>query len=1035
MRIQTRLLLFTSALVLVTATVVGGIGYKIGAAAFRGINERFLMQVRDQKAQELKNEIESIGNGLRTLSELTAARNTIPNLAKDYKELSQQIKDVPSTAQSEVSRYYSPSLQPEFLRALAKMPNTAIYMQWRYIHEAKEKDVPVRDIVSFRDPSSYRIFKGIAAIHPLLHDFAQQYHLEDLVLIDTSGQVLYTVEKSFNFGTNLAKGVLSSSPLAQAYRWSLSASPRNYQVFDLAPQSSFVAKNSLWISVPVYDETRLLGSLVAQVAESRIQEILRQDGSAEVLLLGKYDSPPNLKSLQTSTRVSVPGVDWVLVSKLRDDGSQPSLARFSTNVILFLAPVLLLLLLIAFLFSRRMVRPLHQLSSSLENFGSGNKIPYQGHDEFEPIVSQLNQLSESQDTTKRLQKFLADGIAATRAILFVVDEAQRIQLVSDTTAEMLGVSSSSLKGTELKMWLDLGSEKLNSKKRQEAQLRSISGKAIPIEIGSVEVEDTRDNKHKSIVITGVDITLQKKLQKEVELKEMLFKELQSASHVGSFRRDIVTGETIWSEETFKIFGLDPKKVRPSYQLYRSFILPEDLITFDQAAEVSHKEMKPFSIDVRARRADTLELIWLRCTARNDFDDYGNPVVTYGTIQDITEMKRGEQSLIAAKNEALKSSQAKSEFLARMSHEIRTPMNAIMGMADLLKETKLSEDQQYYVTIFCKAGEVLMALINDILDLSKIEAGEVSLENIPFDMEKLLTDIQDIMRPRAMEKGLEYSFEISPQVNPHLLGDPTKIRQVLINLISNSVKFTERGSIRVTLGRNPSKKDHLLISVNDTGLGIPQSKQHLIFQKFSQADSTITRRYGGTGLGLAISKSLVELMGGQIWFKSREGVGTSFFITIPYHEQIAHPVTHKPIPMQAGKLDFVAKRERDPNRKLRILLADDTEDNRILFIRYLSREPFEIVEAENGLEAIDKIKSEKFDIIFMDVQMPELDGYATTARIREWEDSHHQEHTPIIALTAHALSEDRAKSIKAGCDDHITKPFKKNTILSVIEKYS
>lgn len=561
--------------------------------------------------------------------------------------------------------------------------------------------------------------------------------------------------------------------------------------------------------------------------------------------------------------------------------------------------------------------------------------------------------------------------------------------------------------------------------------------SAPPEQKNPPADETYNSLAKSLAAAiATNLRQKKEFEQELKMQKNLLKDSQALSRTGSFRWEMQTGKTIWSAQLFEILGIDPKGPIPDFDKCRSLVHPDDLTLLDAAYSNTYKNLSPLSIDLRLRKADTLELIWIRMIGQIEYDPSGHPLITSGVVQDITNLKKAELALISVKDEALKASQAKSEFLAHMSHEIRTPMNAIMGMAELLFETNLNKDQEYYVTIFRKSGEALMTLINDILDLSKIEAGEISIENIPFDLDKLMLDLQEILKPRALEKGLGFSFEIAEDIKTHLMGDPNKLRQVLINLVSNSIKFTARGQIRISIVKNPTKKDSLLIGVSDSGVGIAPSKQHLIFQKFSQADSSITRRYGGTGLGLAISKSLIELMGGQIWFKSRENIGTTFFITIPQREQIYNPTLQQPVPMKTPNLDFLhAPLPRDPNKKIRILLADDTEDNRILFAHYLKNGPFEIIEAENGLQALDKIKSDEFDLVFMDVQMPEMDGYAATAQVREWEKKVSHSHIPIIALTAHALSDDRNKSLKAGCDEHITKPFKKETLLNMINRYS
>lgn len=760
------------------------------------------------------------------------------------------------------------------------------------------------------------------------------------------------------------------------------------------------------------------------------------------------------KTLRSVGKVHLGNTDWILISKISLQEAYNPLTNKFIPVLLATLFMVLVALGAAYWMAKWLFNPLQTLSTGLENLKTHSlpsklRVPPKG--EFKKVFENYNDVSEDFLRIKLAKEFLEHTVQSLHEAFFFIEvhnengkESLRIRGLNPAAASMVGISVSSLKGTDLQMWIDTDYQKILKalKKEDESSLtfsmegvlKKISGEKIPLELSWALIKN-RGMQTPIFVLIGKDIYWKKEIEKKLILKEDLLKESQSLSQTGSFRWDVKTGRSLWSEEEYHLLGLDPAATEPSYDLFRSLIVPEDLAIFDEALADAHKNIRPLQVDIRIKKHDSNEIVWMRCHGRTEYDDYGNAVLMYGTTQDITELRRVEQSLVTAKNDALKSSQAKSEFLARMSHEIRTPMNAIMGMAELLNETTLNSDQQYYVTIFRKAGEVLMALINDILDLSKIEAGEVSIENIPFDLKKLMIDVEEMMKPRALEKGLNYSFEINAGVSSYLMGDPTKLRQVLINLVSNSLKFTESGYIRVSVGKNPSKKDALMVSVTDSGVGIPASKQHLIFQKFSQADSTITRRYGGTGLGLAISKSLIELMGGQIWFKSREGMGTSFFFTIPYREQVYNPSTHAPLAMTSGELDFVPPKQRDPNKKIRILIADDTDDNRTLFTHYLKNGPYEIIEAENGLEAIDKIKSGQFDIVFMDVQMPEMDGYAATGTIRKWEEETHNVHVPIIALTAHALSEDRQKSLRAGCDDHIAKPFKKETLLGVINRYS
>ncbi len=539
-----------------------------------------------------------------------------------------------------------------------------------------------------------------------------------------------------------------------------------------------------------------------------------------------------------------------------------------------------------------------------------------------------------------------------------------------------------------------------------------NGKKIYVE-GNVSCKISDDE----IYTRGIfrDVTQQIKAQEKLKESEQQYRNLIESANDIIYQSDHKGIFTYINAKTKQLTGYEPEELKGKHF---TFLVTEEYkekikaFYFDQ-----FKYRLPSSYCEFPIKTKDGKIKWIGQNVQL-VQTEGKKIKEFTAIaRDITKNKQIEKELIEARNKAEESARAKEMFLANMSHEIRTPMNAIMGMANLLKNTPLNKKQTEYLDAIITSADNLLVIINDILDITKIESGKLSLEEIDFDVRTLVKNIYKSVYYKAEEKGLLFEYKIDENIPQYLVGDPVRINQVLFNLIGNAVKFTLKGSVKLTvsLKKKNNKKATLVFDITDTGIGIDEDKIDTIFETFKQEDESTTRKFGGTGLGLSISKSLVELFGGKLNVKSKKNVGTTFWFEIT-------------LPVGTGenirtKSDI--KINTNPLKGKKVLLVEDHEINRFLATTILQQWNIDVDIAENGVIAVDKVKENTYDAILMDMQMPEMGGIEATKIIRNILNSN----VPIIALTANAVKGDAEKCIEAGMNDYLSKPFEPSDLFN------
>jgi PAS domain S-box-containing protein len=639
---------------------------------------------------------------------------------------------------------------------------------------------------------------------------------------------------------------------------------------------------------------------------------------------------------------------------------------------------------------------------------------------------------ESRVAETRLSKrfeLIADSLPA---LIGYVSENERYLFANQTYEKWFGVPTQNVLGKTMSEIIgeqnrgQVHSQIAHAMETQttttfDGEMLLVSGKSIFYHADYVPDLDAH-GKIQGCIILGTDVTERAQARKDLQASEERLKLAIRGAQMGTWSMSL-PGYEIVSDERFRELhnAVDVPDVRANIDM---LVHPADRARIASALDHSIRTGAAYDCEYRIVNADG-SARWIYARGEPKYDDANQkPVSISGVSFDISERKRIEIKLAEALRFAERANEAKSAFLANMSHEIRTPLGAILGFTELIKDSESAEERSEYAGIIERSGKSLTKIIDDILDLSKVEAGRLELEKINFDVEKTVREVAELFVDAAQKKNLTLELAFDPQTPVKIKSDPTRIRQILINLIGNAVKFTSTGKVHiaVTGAYFENQLTHLRFAITDTGVGLTEEQEHKLFAPFSQADNSTTRKFGGSGLGLALSKRLANALGGDVWVaSSKTGEGSTFMATVQADSSsdiaVAAPATK-------------ALEKSKTLQGLRVLLVEDSLDNQMLIQKVITRRGGSVEVANNGLEGVLKAQAgDGFDVILMDMQMPILDGYAATEQLRE-----RGYKKPIIALTAHAMAEERKRTEEIGCNAHLTKPLDFELLITTLDRF-